>query len=60
MKFSIKNDELVPDVELNGSVIWHYKENENGEIEVVGVTWPKIGSTKKDWPEDLQKYTDFS
>jgi len=59
-QYSIKNDELVPDVELNGSVIWHYKENENGEIEVVGVTWPKKGSTKKDWPEDLQKYTDFS
>ena len=59
-QYSIKNDELILDVELNGSVIWHYKENENGEIAVVRVTWPKTSSAKKDWPEDLQKYTDFS
>ena len=59
-QYLIKNDELSVDRELNCAVIWHYKENENGEIEVVGVTWPKKGSTEKDWPEDLQKYTDFS
>lgn len=60
------NDKLSITGELNGAAIWHYKENENGEIEVDGVTWPEkdgdgyASSIKKNWPEDLQKYAEFS
>ena len=65
-QYLIKNDELSVDRELNGAAIWHYKENENGEIEFVRVTWPEkdgdgyASSIKKNWPEDLQKYAEFS
>lgn len=65
-QYIILNDELSVDGELNCAVIWHYKENENGEIEFVRVTWPEkdgdgyASSIKKNWPEDLQKYAEFS
>lgn len=65
-QYIILNDELSLDGELNCAAIWHYKENESGEIEVVGVTWPEkddvdyARSIKKNWPEDFQKYLEFS
>ena len=65
-QYIILNDELSLDGELNCAVIWSYKENESGEIEFVRVTWPEkdgdgyASSIKKNWPEDLQKYAEFS
>ena len=65
-QYDILNDKLSVTGELNGAAIWHYKENENGEIEFVRVTWPEkdgdgyASSIKKNWPEDLQKYAEFS
>ena len=65
-QYDILNDELSVTGELNCAVIWQYKENESGEIEFSNVYWPikdsngRVSYGNRDWPEDLQKYTDFS
>ncbi|MBQ7091861.1 MAG: hypothetical protein IJN83_04330, partial [Clostridia bacterium] len=65
-RYTLLNDELSVDGELNCAVIWQYKENENGEIEFSNVYWPlkdskgRVSYGNREWPEDLQKYTDFS
>lgn len=65
-RYTLLNDELSVDGELNCAVIWQYKETENGEIEFSHVYWPikdskgRVSYGNREWPEDLQKYTDFS
>ena len=65
-RYTLLNDELSVDGELNCAVIWQYKENENGEIEFSNMYWPikdskgRVSYGNREWPEDLQKYTDFS
>ena len=65
-RYMLLNDELSVDGELNCAVIWQYKETENGEIEFSHVYWPikdskgRVSYGNREWPDDLQKYTDFS
>jgi len=65
-RYTLLNDELSVDGELNCAVIWSYKENESGEIEFSNVYWPikdskgRVSYGNREWSEDLQKYTDFS
>ncbi|MBR2155867.1 MAG: hypothetical protein IJ941_02915, partial [Clostridia bacterium] len=65
-RYTLLNDELSVDGELNCAVIWQYKENENGEIEFSNMYWPikdskgRVSYGNREWPEDLQKYAEFS